>query len=101
MEKIGPPSPPLPFFRKFQKLSFHGLGIDRSHRLGNLKKSIKAKLQPISEIYQVIEIKNTLYTRNKKVLKGEGISVTESLTSMRIKMLEKVRELHEFVNVWS
>ena len=58
-------------------------------------------MEKIGEIYQVIEIKDTLSTRNKKVLKGEGISVTESLTTMRIKMLEKVRELHGFVNVWS
>ena len=58
-------------------------------------------MEKIGEIYQVIEIKDTLSTRNKKVLKGEGISVTESLTAMRIKMLEKVRELHGFVNVWS
>ena len=39
--------------------------------------------------------------RNKKVLKGKGISVTESLTAKRIKMLEKARELHGFVNTWS
>ena len=29
--------------------------------------------------------------RNKKKLKGTGISVTESLTAMRINMLEKAR----------
>ena len=39
--------------------------------------------------------------RNKKVLKEKGISVTESLTAKSIKMLEKARELHGFVNVWS
>ena len=43
---------------------------------------------------------NIIY-RNKKVLKGEGISVTGSLTAETIKMLEKERELHGFVNVWS
>ena len=42
---------------------------------------------------------NTIY-RNKKILKGKGISVMESLTATRIKMLEKARELHGFVNVW-
>ena len=39
--------------------------------------------------------------RNKKVLKGKGISVTESLTAKRIKMSEKARKLHGFVSVWS
>ena len=44
--------------------------------------------------------RNTIY-RNKKVLKGKGISVTESLTTKKFKMLEKARELHGFVNVRS
>ena len=41
----------------------------------------------------------TIY--NKKVIKTKGISVVESLTARRIKMLEKARELHRFLNVWS
>ena len=44
--------------------------------------------------------RNSIY-RNKKLLKGKGISVTETLTAKRFKMLEKARELHGFVNVWS
>ena len=43
---------------------------------------------------------NIIYT-NKKVLKGKWISVTGSLTAKTIKMLEKEKELHGFVNVWS
>ena len=38
---------------------------------------------------------------NKKVIKRKGISVVESLTAKRIKKLEKARELHRFLNVWS
>ena len=38
--------------------------------------------------------------RNKKVLKEKGIHVMEILTAYRIKMLEKAKELHGFVNVW-
>ena len=37
----------------------------------------------------------------KYVRKGKGMSVTKVLTAKRINMLEKVRELHGFVNVWS
>ena len=44
--------------------------------------------------------RNRIY-RNKKKLKGTGISVAESLTAKRIKMLEKSREEHTFKNVWS
>ena len=39
--------------------------------------------------------------RNKKVLKGKGISVTEILTAKRVSMLEKAKKLHGFVNEWS
>ena len=38
--------------------------------------------------------------RNKKKLKGTGISVTESLTARRMNMLEKAREEYTFSNVW-
>ena len=34
-------------------------------------------------------------------MKRTGISVVESLTAKRIKMLEKSREEHTFKNVWS
>ena len=71
--------------------------IDRSHRLGNPKKSIKVKPQPIIVKF-VTYTRNTIY-RNKKVLKRKGISVTKSLIAKRIKMLEKARELHGFLNV--
>ena len=50
--------------------------------------------------YVKYDTSNIIY-RNKKVLKGKGISVTGSLTAKTIKMLEKESELHGFVNVWS
>ena len=73
--------------------------IDRSHGFGNLKKSTKAKARPVTVKYVRYNAKNITY-RNKKILK-KGISVTESLTAKRIKILEKARDLHGFVNVWS
>ena len=57
-------------------------GIDRSQRLGNPKKSITAKPRPIIVKYVTYNTRNIIY-RNKKVVKGKGISVTESLTAKR------------------
>ena len=37
----------------------------------------------------------------EKLLKGKGISITESLTRFRMKKLEEAREKHGFKNVWS
>ena len=64
------------------------------------KKSINAKPRPIIVKYARYNARNIIY-RNKKVLKGKGISVTESLTAKWIKMLKKTRELYGFINVWS
>ena len=63
------------------------------------KKPIKAKPRFIIFKFVRLYTRNTIY-RNKKVLKGKGINMTESLTTKRFKMLKKARELHGFVNVW-
>ena len=36
-----------------------------------------------------------------KLLKGSGVSITESLTLKNIEHLKKEREQHGFVNVWN
>ena len=69
-------------------------------KLGNPKKSIKAKPRPIIVKFVKYNNRNSIY-RNKKLLKGKGITVTENLTAKIFKMLEKARELHGFANVWS
>ena len=74
--------------------------IDRSHRLGKPKFSKNAKPRPMIVQFTRYNTRNRIY-RNKKKLKGTRISVTESLTAMRINMLEKAREEHTFNNVWS
>ena len=74
--------------------------IDRSRRLGKPKSSKNAKPRPIIVKFVRYSTRNGIY-RNKKKLKGTGISVTESLTARRINMLEKAREEHTFNNVWS
>ena len=71
-----------------------------THRLGNPTKSMKSKPRLIIVKFVRYNTRNAIYG-SKKVLKGKGVSVTECLTAKRIKMLEKARELHRFVNVWS
>ena len=75
--------------------------IDRSHRLSKPKSSKNAKPRPIIVKFVRYNTHNRIY-KNKKKLKGTGISVTESLTAKRINKLEKAREeQHTFNNMWS
>ena len=74
--------------------------IDRSHRHGKPKSLKNAKPYPMIVKFMRYNTCNRIY-RNKKKLKGTGISVTESLTANRINMLEKAREEHTFNNGWS
>ena len=74
--------------------------IDRSHRLGKPKSSKNVKPRSIIVKFVRYNTCNRIY-RNKKNLKGTGISLTESLTAKRINMLEKAKEEHTFTNVWS
>ena len=56
---------------------------------------------------QIIIIKFTRYKgrhhvfRNEKLLKGSGVSVTESLTLKRMEHLKKARKQHTFAIVWA
>ena len=72
--------------------------IVRLHRLGK-PKSLK-NVKPMTKKFARYNTRNRIY-RNKKKLKGTGISVTESLTTKRINVVEKAREEHSFSNVWS
>ena len=38
---------------------------------------------------------------NKKCLNGEGKSITESLTAVRMQKLKNARDEHVFCNVWT
>ena len=39
--------------------------------------------------------------KNKKLLKGKGVSITESLTKDRMAKLNEARETYGFRNVWT
>ena len=66
------------------------VSIDRSHRLGKWKDPGQ---KPRAIIVKFTRYKDRhLAFRNKKLLKGSGISVTERLTLKRMEHLKKARE---------
>ena len=75
------------------------VAIDRTHRNGDPKKK-KKKAQPIIVKFVRYYDRKEVFSK-KKYLKGKGISITESLTSFRMKKLEEAREKYGFKNVWS
>ena len=75
------------------------VSIDRSHRLGKQKGHGQ---KPRAIIVKFTRYKDRHHVfRNKKLLKGTGISVTESLTVKRMEHLKKAREQNGFGNAWT
>ena len=74
------------------------IDIDRSHRIGRLKKGKQSR--PIIINFARYNIRNRVF-KNKKKLKGTGVSITESLTQKRMQMLTKARNEFLFKNVWA
>ena len=75
------------------------VSIDRSHRLGKRKGPGQ---KPRAIIVKFTRYKDRhLVFRNKKLLKGSGTSVTESLTLKRVEHLKKAREQHGFADAWT
>ena len=76
-------------------IEMYQTNIDRSHRLGKRKgpgqkpRAVVVKFTRYNDRHHVF--------RNKKLLKGTSISVTESLTLKRMARLKKARE-HGFAN---
>ena len=71
--------------------------LDRSHRLGARK---EGKSRPVIVKFSRYITRNKIF-RNKKVLKGKQISITESLTGKRMSELSKAREKFGFKSVWT
>ena len=75
------------------------INIDRSHRLGKRKGPVQ---KPRAILVKFTQYKDRHHAfTNEKLLKGSGISITESLTLKRMEHLEKAREQHGFVNFWT
>ena len=73
--------------------------LDRMHRIGK-KKPGQNKPGPIIVKPSGNNVRKKVFS-NKKNLKGPNVSITESLTPKRIKILKKARIEHGFTNVWT
>ena len=74
------------------------IAIDRKHRIGD-PKTKKRKVRPMIVKFVRYYDRKQVFSK-EKLLKGKGISITESLTSFRMKKLEEAQEKHGFKNVW-
>ena len=75
------------------------ISIDRKYRLGK-RKDPGQKSRAIILKFTRYKNRHHVFT-NKKLLKGSGISVKESLTLKTVEHLKKAREQHGFANVWT
>ena len=75
------------------------VAIDRTHRIGDPEKKRKKVLPIIAKFVRYYDRKE-LFSK-KKHLKGNGISITESLRSFRMKKLEEAHEKYGFKQVWT
>ena len=73
--------------------------IDRSHRIGK-QKDDPNKVRPVIVKFTRYNDRIKIF-RNKKRLKGKKMSITESLTGLRISKLKEARDKFAFRNVWS
>ena len=71
--------------------------LDRTHRLGPPQTN---KKRPIIVKFSRYYKRNQVF-KKKKQLKGQDISITESLTKRRMGELKEARSKHGFANVWS
>ena len=75
------------------------ISIDRKYRLGK-RKDPGQKSRAIILKFTRYKNRHHVFT-NKKLLKGSGISIKESLTLKTVEHLKKAREQHGFANVWT
>ena len=75
------------------------VATDRTHRIGAPKKKRKTARPIIAKFVRYHDRKEVLSI--KKNFKGKGLSITESLTSFRMKKLEEAREKFGFKHVWT
>ena len=72
--------------------------LDRSHHIGNPK--TKKKERPIIVKFVRYSLRHNIF-KNEKLLKGKGVSITQSLTKDCLAKLNEARETYGFRNVWT
>ena len=75
------------------------IDIDRSHRIGRYDNA-KKKARPIIAKLARYNVRGRVFCEKRK-LRGTGKSITESLTTKRIGLLNNAREKYGFNIVWS
>ena len=84
----------ITFFRDSLDIEVDIRDIDRSHPLPSTKK------KPVIVKFVRYNVRHSIFV-NKKKLKGSGVSITESLTARRLKVMNEAKEKYGFRNVWS
>ena len=72
--------------------------IDRTNRIGKPKNN--GKPRPVIIKFVRYNVRKKIFS-SKKLLKDSGVSITESLTTFRMKKLNNARETFGFRNVWA
>ena len=75
------------------------MDIDRSDRIGRYDKA-KKKARPITVKFARYNVRGWVFCEKRK-LKDKGKTITESLTTKRIRQLKDTRQKYGFNNVWS
>lgn len=76
------------------KLDVNVGAIDRCHHVGGLtKRHVIVKFVSYRDRDRVL--------RNRRMLKGSGISITEDLTKARVNLFKRAQELFKRENVWT
>ena len=73
--------------------------IERMHRFGEPRKT-RGKTRPVTVKIVRYNDRNRV-VKNKKKLKGQKISITESLKKTRMDKLKQTKETYRFTNVWT
>lgn len=89
----------ISMFKNEMDIEIFSDDIDRSHRIGK-KKDDPNKVRPVIVKFTRYNDRNKVY-RNKKRLKGKKMSITESLTELRLRKLKEAKDEFGFRNVWS
>ena len=89
----------LTFINERLELDIQPSDIDRTHRIGNKNKARKKGRAVIIKFTRYNTRKTV--SMNKRKFKGTNISVTESLTSLRMTKLKDARDEYGFNKVWT
>ena len=82
-----------------EHLDFNERDINRTHCIGNPRNTDEKPRLIIMKLVRYNDRKKIF--DSKKKLKGKKVAITESLTIMRMKKLNKARERYNFKSVWN